>query len=160
MSIYSIEFSKEAQSCACDRCGEESLTVWGWISKDRAAHAVYFATLMTGQHDDVSVRLTISFGGWGESADPNAKHWCFMEVQPTEDSCAMMVREPEESHFHDKSLLGTPMTRAAVLDSSLREEFFTLADLIVIEDAAVRSYLAGEEVSVADRELLVTEQWQ
>ncbi|MGC2831317.1 MAG: hypothetical protein WB994_16905 [Candidatus Acidiferrum sp.] len=32
------------------------MTLWGWVSKDNAACAAYFANLMTG-HQEISARL-------------------------------------------------------------------------------------------------------
>src|SRR5215471_8951895 len=63
MTGYGIEFNDKIESFKCPHCGEESKTVWGWVSKDNAAYAVYFANLMTG-HQEMSARLTISIGGW------------------------------------------------------------------------------------------------
>ena len=150
MAQYSIEFNENVKSFICSDCGEQSLTVWGWVGKNDCAHAVYYAGLMTG-HKQVSARLTISIGGWGEPDDVSVRRWAFIEVRPTADSCEMMVREPEESLYHREALLGTAMSRAEVLKSSLRDEFFAVADFIVFNDPAVKSYLVGEEVSTAGR---------
>jgi hypothetical protein len=79
-----------------------------------------------------------------------------MEVRPTADSCEMMVREPQESLYYGKALLGTAMSRDEALSNSLREEFFAVADHIVFNDPAVRSYLSGKEVSAAGRKGFAT----
>jgi hypothetical protein len=68
MAMYGIEFNDKVKSFECPHCGEESMTVWGWVSKDSAAHAVYFVNLMTG-HQEISARFTISVCGWGEEDD-------------------------------------------------------------------------------------------
>ena len=150
MPSYSIELNEYVKPFLCDHCGEQSLTVWGWIGKDNAAHAVYYLGLMTG-HSDSSVRLTLSIGGWGDGGDPSVRRWCFIEVRPTMDNCDMMIREPEESVYYGKPLLGIAMSRDETLASPLRDEFFAVADLIVFNDPAVRSYLTGKEVSAAGR---------
>src|SRR5271169_196352 len=76
MALYSIEFNDFVKPFVCTHCGEQSLTVWGWIEKSNLAHAVYYAGLMTG-HEEVSVRLTVSIGGWGEPSSPTPKRWSF-----------------------------------------------------------------------------------
>jgi len=92
----------------------------GFVSKDNAAHAVYYAGLTTG-HDEPSVRLTLSIGGWGidntDEQNVQGRQWIFIEARPTTHSYEMMVREPEESFYFDKRILGDPMSRTKALAS-------------------------------------------
>jgi hypothetical protein len=154
LPMYTIELNDHLKTFDCPDCGEESITAWGWISKDGAAHAVYYAGLMKG-HEEASVRLTISIGGWGvENADEQhveSRHWLFIEARPTADSYKMMVREPEESFYFDKRLLGRPMSRATALASPELREFFAVADFVAFNDPAVKSYLIGQEISTSGR---------
>jgi hypothetical protein len=154
MPSYGIEFNEKIESFKCSHCGEESKTVWGWVSKDNAAHAVYFANLMTG-HLEASARLTISIGGWGDEDNLAKRKWIYIEARPTPTSYEMMVREPEESLYNGKPILGTSMTRPEALASPLLQEFFAVADYIAFNDPAVRSYLLREQVSAEGRETLV-----
>lgn len=152
--MYAIELNERIKTFDCPDCGKKSLTVWGFVSKNNEAHAVYYAGLMTG-HEQVSVRLTISIGGWGvDNADEQiveGRNWLFIEARPTIESYEMMVREPEESFYFGKSILGTPMSREAGLQSPLLESFFAVADFIAFNDPAVKSYLLGQQVSVSGR---------
>jgi hypothetical protein len=154
MATYGIEFNDKIKSFKCPHCGEESKTVWGWVSKDNAAHAVYFANLMTG-HQEMSARLTISIGGWGDEEDLPKRKWVFIEARPIPTSYKMMVREPEESLYNGKPILGTPLTRSEALASPLMQEFFAVADHIAFNDPAVKSYLVGEQVSSDGRDTTV-----
>jgi len=154
MAGYGIEFNDKIESFKCSHCGEESKTVWGWVSKDSAAHAVYFANLMTG-HQEMSARLTISIGGWGEEDNLAKRKWVYIEARPVPPSYEMMVREPEESLYKEKSILGLPLTRSDALTSPLIKEFFAVADYIAFNDPAVRSYLVGEHVSSEGRQTIV-----
>ena len=63
MARLKLDLNTKIKQFTCLHCGEQSLTVWGYISKDNLAYAVYYANLMTG-HKEVSARLTISLGGW------------------------------------------------------------------------------------------------
>jgi hypothetical protein len=63
-----------------------------------------------------------------------------------------MVREPEESLFSGKRILGKALTRSEALASPLAQEFFDVADHIAHNDPAVQSYLSGEHVSSKGRE--------
>lgn len=146
MTRYHLELNPTIKPFKCPHCGEESVTVWGFVSKNNLAFAVYYASLMTG-HAETSARLAISIGGWGEGADESVRRWVFIEARPTVGSYEMMVREPEESFYHGRKLLGTPLTRAQALESSLKDEFFAVADCIAFNDPAVKSYLLGQEVN-------------
>jgi hypothetical protein len=148
---YGIQFNDKIKSFRCSHCGEESKTVWGWVSKDNAVHAAYFANLMTG-HQDVSARFTISIGGWGDEDNLAKRKWIYIEARPIPASCEMMVREPEESLYNGTPVLGTAMPRREALASPLIQEFFAVADYIAFNDPAVRSYLLGEQVSSEGRE--------
>ena len=154
MAGYGIEFNDKIKSFKCPHCGEESKTVWGWVSKDNAAHAVYFVNLMTG-HPEMSARFTISIGGWGEEDNLAKRKWAYIEARPVPPSYEMMVREPEESLYKEKSILGLPLTRSDALTSPLKQEFFAVADYIAFNDPAVRSYLVGKQVSSEGRQTIV-----
>jgi len=145
MTDYTIELNDRVKPFRCPHCGEESVTVWGNISKENAAHAVYFANLMTG-HEEASARLTISIGGWGQE-DTAKRTWVFIEARPTADSYEMMVREPEESLYNGRAILGKPLTRVEALNSPIKDEFFAVADFIAFNDPAVKSYLLRQQVS-------------
>ena len=68
----------------------------------------------------------------------------------------MMVRDPEESFYFGRGdLLGRGMSRQEALKSSLLDDFFLVADHIVANDPAVKSYLLGERVSTEGREHLI-----
>jgi hypothetical protein len=148
--MYAIELNERIKTFDCPDCGKKSLTVWGFVSKDSVAHAIYYAGLRTG-HEQTSVRLTVSVGGWGvahaDEKNVAGRDWLFIEAQPTTDSYEMMVREPEESFYFGKPLLGKPMSRAEALVSPLIIEFFAVADFVAFNDPAVKSYLLGQEVS-------------
>ena len=151
---YGIELNERIKTFDCPDCGEKQMTVWGFVSKDNVAHAIYYAGLMTG-HDQISVRLTVSIGGWGiENVDEQnveARHWIFMEARPTSDRYEIMVRDPEESYYFNKPILGKPMARAEALASPLLDEFFAVADFVAFNDPAVKSYLISRDVSLSGR---------
>ena len=154
MTRLGIELNSRINQFICSHCGEQSLTVWGYVSQDHAAHSIYYANLMTG-HKEASARLTISFGGWGEEDDVAKRRWVFIEARPTADRYEMMVRETGESLCFGKTILGSPITRAEVLGSSLKDEIFEITDFIAFNDPAVASYLSGEEIDRSGRNVTV-----
>jgi hypothetical protein len=40
MASYGIEFNDNVKFFRRPHCGEESMTVWGWVSKDNVGHAI------------------------------------------------------------------------------------------------------------------------
>jgi hypothetical protein len=153
MTAYAIELNERVKYFTCPHCGEKSTTVWGSVARDSAVHAVYYANLMTG-HAEASARLTISFGGWGENNSEN-RWWILIEARPTVDSYQMMVREPEESLYFGKRLLGRGLSRDEALASAHRDDFFAVADCIAFNDPAVKSYLSGRAVSAEGRQSII-----
>lgn len=150
MPEYGIELNEKIKPFRCSHCGEESLTVWGWVSKANVAHAVYYVNLMTG-HQEASARLTISIGGWGDEENLANRMWVFIEARPIGESYEMMVREPEESLYNGEAILGRPLCRSEALNSPMKAEFFAVADFVAANDPAVESYLRGQQVSVEGR---------
>jgi hypothetical protein len=152
--VYSLDLNEKIQTFDCPHCGKKCMTVWGFICKQGTAHALYYAGLMTG-HSQPSVRLTISIGEWGgtsaDEGDTPPRTWLFIEARPTSDSYAMMVREPEESLYFDRPILGMPISRAEALASSALQEFFAVGDFIAFNDPAVKSCLCGQQVSSSGR---------
>ena len=150
MSQYGIELNEKIKSFHCPHCGEESMTVWGWVSKANVAHAVYYVNLMTG-HQEASALLSISIGGWGDEENLAKRTWVLIEARPLGDSYEMMVREPEESLYSGEAILGRPLSRTEALKSAMKNEFFAIADFIAFNDPAVKSYLLGQQVSAQGR---------
>ncbi len=152
--MYAIKLGERIQRFVCPDCGKKSLTVWGFVSKDNVAHGVYYAGLMTG-HNEPSVRLTVSIGGWGidhpDEKNVGVRNWLFIEARPTRDTYEMMVREPQESYYFNEPILGKHISRTEALASPLLEQFFTVGDFVCFNDPAVKSYLLGQKVSVSGR---------
>lgn len=148
--VFSLELGDEVANKTCTCCGEEYKSVVGFIKRDNDAYAVYFATLQTG-HAEIAVGLTVSIGKWWDDTALDERHWIFLTVKPSPESFNMRIEEPNcSSHFNFKPL-GSPITRKEALASTMKEDFFALADFIVAEDPAVNSYLMGQEVNIRGR---------
>ena len=63
----------------------------------------------------------------------------------------MRIEEPEASRHKDFKPLGIALSRDEALSSDLKDEFFAVADYVVVEDPAVNSYLLGKEVNIRGR---------
>lgn len=133
---------EEISNIACNCCGERFKSVCGSIKKDDDAYSVYFATLHTG-HSDIMVCLTVSIGKWWDDTALDERHWICVTVKPSEANFNMRIEEPDVSRHKDFKALGIALSRDEALSSELKEDFFAIADYIVVEDPAVNSYLLG-----------------
>lgn len=106
--------------------------------------------MQTG-HDDITIGLTLSIGKWWDDNALDERHWVFLTVKPTPDNFGMRIEEPQGSRHINFKPLGNPLSRDEALSSDLKEEFFAVADYIVLEDPAVNSYLMGKEVNIRGR---------
>ena len=63
----------------------------------------------------------------------------------------MRIEELEVSSHKDFAPLGIALSRDEALSSELKDDFFAIADYVVVEDPAVNSYLLGKEVNIRGR---------
>lgn len=148
--MFSLELGDEVANKTCQCCGEQYKSVVGFIKQNNDAYAVYFATLQTG-HPAITVGLTVSIGKWWDDTALDERHWIYLTVRPSPENFNMRIEEPNCSpHLNFKSL-GIALTREEALASSMREDFFAVADYIVAEDPAVNSYLMGQQVNIRGR---------
>ena len=148
--LFSLDLGDEVTNKTCPCCGEEYKSVVGFIKRDDDAYAVYFATLQTG-HAEISVGLTVSIGKWWDDAALDERHWIYLTIKPSPENFNMRIGEPNGSAHADFKPLGIALTREEALASSMREDFFAVADYIVDEDPAVKSYLIGEPINIRGR---------
>jgi hypothetical protein len=148
--MFSLELGDEVSNIKCECCGQQFKSVCGFIKKDDDAYSVYFATLHTG-HSDIMVGLTISIGKWWDDNALNERHWILLTVTPSEANFNMRIEEPEASRHKTFKPLGVALRRDEALSSGLKDEFFAVADYVVVEDPAVNSYLKGKEVNISSR---------
>jgi hypothetical protein len=148
--MFSLELGEEISNITCDCCGERFKSVCGFIKRDDDAYSVYFATLHTG-HTDIMAGLTVSIGKWWDDTALDERHWIFLTVKPSESNFNIRIEEPEASRHKDFKPLGIALSRDAALAGDLKDEFFAVADYIVVEDPAVNSYLLGKEVNIRGR---------
>jgi hypothetical protein len=146
MSILSLELGEQIADIGCSCCGGRHKSAYGFIYKDGDAYSLYYATLHTG-HQEPSVGLTLSVGNWSDHNALEERQWIFLRVWPSEEEFKMEVLEPQLSQHYDSQSLGRALTREVALASPLLQEFFEVADYIIMNDPAVNSYLeaSGEQ---------------
>jgi hypothetical protein len=149
--MLKLELGETLPDICCDGCGGIHKTAYGFIYRDDDAYGVYFATLHTG-HAEPTVGLTLSLGKWWDDEAVDERQWVFLNIFPKDDQYHMSLVDPTRSQHATYQALGKSLDRDAALDSELRDDFFSVADYIVVEDPAVASYLATGVVDI--------ERWQ
>lgn len=147
---FELELSDRMVNLICDCCGEPVQRVWGYVSKNNEAYAVYFG-LLVKHDDDRWVGLTVSVGKWWDDSSVDERQWCHMQAWNDGENFALSVREPNESNFYPWERGGKAMPKDVVLASDIKDEFFAVADFVNIEDPAINTFLLEEPVSIRGR---------
>lgn len=152
MSAYSLETGEYLWHLTCDCCGEKKNRVWGFVSKNGDAHALYYA-LLNIDEDKPRVGLTLSVGPWWDGTHPSQRSWVHLDVWTETDGTHMGIRDPKESNFFPWEKGGTPLDRDQAKASDVIQEIWSVADYIVESDPAVSAYLNGRGVDEGGREI-------
>lgn len=151
MSAYTLEAGEYVYCLGCECCGKRKRHVWGFVSNDGDAHAVYYA-LLNIEEERPRVGLTLSVGPWWGGTEPSQRSWVHLGVRPEEDGIHMSIHDPHESNFYPWEKGGIALNRESALGSSAIKEIWQVADFIVETDLALSSYLDGDDVNVSGRE--------
>lgn len=138
-----IEPDGAAVHGACSHCGRETRSVWGYVSRDGAAHAVYFIRWTDGHLDD-GAQLAVSVGRWGDGTSGVDRRTVGLECRMGDDRPAYMVIDAASTMWADRELLGEMLARAAVLSDPIRDQVFAIADAVAAEDPRFDAFLGGE----------------
>ncbi|HEX5035718.1 MAG TPA: hypothetical protein VFX30_00980 [bacterium] len=67
---FSIELGKENDTGPCECCGQMSRTVWGYLSVDAVARAVYYVQWTLGEVKKHGANVDLVIGDWTKEATP------------------------------------------------------------------------------------------
>jgi hypothetical protein len=137
--MVSIEPDGEAVHGSCPDCGKDTRSVWGYISNDAGARAVYFIRWTDG-HVERGAQLIVSIGGWGEGTNPSDRVVFGLEGR-VDPSLAFMVVDAAELPWSDQEHLGAKLTRADALAHPFAAEVFGILDALVARDPRFRAFL-------------------
>ena len=144
MNTLSLKPDGSKESGACECCGNQTKTVWGFVNRDGGAHAVYYARWTVGHLERGAIFL-LSIGGWG-GGTPAQRQAVALECRVDETGLNFMVVDAAGSPWGKRELLGRMLRRKQVMSltsSRLRQEAFAIVDLVVSEDARVAEFLVS-----------------
>jgi hypothetical protein len=139
--MLTIEPDGEKIHGACPDCGEATRTVWGYVSADDAARAVYYIR-WTDFHLERGAQVGVSIGVWGDDSRPIERGMFGIECRIAADGPGFMLVDAESLPWDDR-FLGLRLTRPQALADSRKAEVFEILDRILEEDPRFRTFLAG-----------------
>jgi hypothetical protein len=139
MGTLSLEPSHETSATLCGCCGESYRKVWGFLYDDDSAYAVYYATLSS--HDRRRrVEMAIGIGNWGEHSKVEDRLSMALDVQA---GFKMTIVDAADSPWVEaQTLLGKMLDRSEALAHPLKDEFFRIADYVVLNDPRIKEHLS------------------
>jgi hypothetical protein len=159
MSDYSLEASEYFYRLTCTCCGTEKNRVWGFVSKNGDAHAVYYALLNVTEQCP-RVGMTLSVGPWWDDTETSQRSWVHIDICAEDDKVQLVIRDPKESNFYPWTRGGTPLNPEQASVNTSLEEFRSVTNFVVETDPAISSYLSGAGINMVGRELRDAEQPQ
>jgi hypothetical protein len=143
MSELAIEPDGEADHAPCSDCGRSTRSVWGYVSNEDGARAVYFIRWTDG-HRERGAQLILSIGAWGEGSHPRDRSAfgfeCRVDVSPS-----FMLVDADGLPWGSEELLGTKLTRDDALAHPLKAEVFDILDALVAQERRFHAFVDGSE---------------
>jgi hypothetical protein len=91
-SKFALELGPNVDEDLCKRCGNQLLSVCGFIRLDGDAYSTYFALRQTA-HDEIVAAPRISIGNWRNDDAQIERHWIEPTVKPSEPAFNMHIEE-------------------------------------------------------------------
>jgi hypothetical protein len=136
-------WSNSSSTCAC--CGRRTNTVWGDVSAQGAALAVYYVqwTAEAPEHD---VNIDLVIGAWGEGTAPTDRFLASLLYRPSSEGGSFMVTDGRSRLPTKQDLCSRAMDRAEVIGTPLAHEVFALLDALWLSDPRLAEVKALNDV--------------
>jgi hypothetical protein len=141
--MLTIEFEPPEESEPCECCGGRTTSLTRFVHSDGNAFAVYYARF-SDNHSDRVVLATVSIGEWGEGSTPDQRCAFALRIWPGAEQHNVAVLDASESPWRDEPFIGRTLDRDEALAHPRLQDVFHITDHMVLEDAPLREYLAGQ----------------
>lgn len=140
--MLTIEPNGEKFHGPCPDCGEAMRSVWGYVSNEEAARAVYYIR-WTDFHLERGARLGISIGVWGGDSRPIDRVLFGVECRIGATSPEFMLVDAASVPWSEHAFLGFNLTRQQALADWRKADVFEILERLVEADPRFRTFLAG-----------------
>lgn len=137
-----VEPDGEAIHEPCADCGHSTRSVWGYISDERGARAVYFIRWTEG-HLERGAQLIVSIGAWGDGARPQDRRCVGIECRMGDDRPGFMVVDATDLPWAHEEFLGAKLSRDVALADPIATEVFAMLDRLVDDEPRFRAFLVN-----------------
>lgn len=135
-----IEPTKESSFA----CAEGLLrTVWGHVSKEDAAHAVYYVRWNDTDLGDAT--FLVAVGDWSEGATERDRDCVAAMARAIDGHLSFMLVDAADTSFADQISLGSMAAADSVRGTPLAAEVFHILDHVLVEDPRVSALRARME---------------
>ena len=142
LAMLTIDPDGEKFHGPCPDCGEATRSVWGYVSTEAAARAVYYIR-WTDFHLERGAQLGISIGMWGDTSRPIERVLFGVECRIDATGPQFMLVDAQSVPWSADGFLGMGLTRSQALADARKAEVFQILDLVVEADPRFRTFLAG-----------------
>lgn len=118
----------------CQQCGRSYENINGFVYEDGAAHSIYFAACHG--HPEHDAWIDVVLGTWGEN---DVHDHVTFSCELRSDGAAAVDATVSVEGVSD--LFGRKLTRDEALTHPLVETFWSVVDLIAVEDPAVAAQI-------------------
>ncbi len=137
-----IEPDGEAVHERCADCEEVTRSVWGYVSSEQTARAVYFIRWTDG-HLERGARVLVSIGGWGPESVPDDRRCFGFDCRMGTDRPGFMIVDASELPWAQRDFLGAKLAREQALTDPLLQEVYAILDRVTEAEARFRRFLLG-----------------
>ena len=127
----------------CPDCEHVTRTVWGFVSQQDNARAVYYARWTDG-HLERGAQLIICIGMWGEGRSGADRKTFGLECQIVDGEPAFMFVDAGELPWNEP-FLGELLPRETALASQDKTEVLNIVDMMIESDPRVVRFLRNIE---------------
>jgi hypothetical protein len=141
--LCATPLEESSAHCAC--CGNMTRTIWGDLSTEDRAVAVYYVQWTPGspQHDP---NIDLVIGEWGTDAKPEDRVLVSLLYRSRPDG-GVMVIDGEGRPADQRSLCGQALKREEVIGTPLAANAFALFDAIWLQDPRIEELRESRDMN-------------
>lgn len=130
--MLTVEEGKHRDFGPCACCGGTTRSIWGYVSKDGVAYAVYYAQWTRDQPKHGGTWL-VSIGGWADE-DETVRARVGLESRAPEGRIQFMLIDAQNTPWAAAPGLGASLKRSEVVGTPLAQDVFAVVDAVLAQD--------------------------
>ncbi len=125
-------------ACAC--CGGRTTSLVGFVFRDGAPYAVYYAAFAEN-HSEGGVQALVSLGDWSAAGSPERRTAFVLRIAASPAGYRVEPLDAESSPWRDATLVGRLLRRDEAMVDPLLREALQVADELVAQAPEIGAFL-------------------